>query len=56
MESKLKDTHPLQQFHKQQIAERLKTKKRKENFFTALEWLTITLMIGGFICLIKIFS
>ena len=49
----LKD-YRLKEFYNQHRAEKLKAKKRREVFFTALEWILITLMIGASICLIKI--
>lgn len=49
----LKD-YRLKEFYDQQIADKLKAKKRKENFKIAFEWILLTLMIGAFICLTKI--
>ena len=49
----LKD-YRLQEFYDQYKTEKLKAKKRKEVFFTALEWIFITLMIGVIVCLQKI--
>lgn len=56
MASRLKDNHPLSEFHKQQIAEKQKTKKKKKVFLASLEFLFLTIMIGGFIWIIKTVS
>jgi len=55
MANRLKNSHPLYEFHNQQIAEKLKAKQRKKLFWTALEWIAITISIGVFLWIVKTF-
>ena len=53
----LKDNHPiLKKFHAQQEAEKHKRSLRRKQLMTAIEWILITLAIGGFLCLTKYVS